>query len=207
MLVAENEDDLQRLLHQFNLVAKSFNMVICVSKSKCMTTSKTPLRCKFEVGSIIQQEMRFKYLGIELSSYGDVEAEVRKQTTRATKIAGCLNAIIWRDMNIGIKAKSRIYKTAMRPIMTSTAETRLKTAKTKRLLKTTKTKVLRGIAGKILLNRETSENIRRTCGIEEDINCWVLKRKKQFNEHISRMEKKRIVRIARDKSPTGRRSI
>ena len=31
VLVAENEDDLQRLLHQFNLVAKLFNMVISAS--------------------------------------------------------------------------------------------------------------------------------------------------------------------------------
>ena len=60
--------------------------------------------------------------------------------------------------------KSKIYKTAIRPIMTYTAETRPKTAKTKRLLETTEMKVLRGIAEKTLLDRETSENIRRTCG-------------------------------------------
>ena len=91
--------------------------------------------------------------------------------------------------------------------MAYTAETRPETAKTKKMLETTEIKVLRSIAGKTLLDRETSENIGRTCGIEEYINCWVLKRKKQWNEHISRMEEKRIVRIARDKSPTGRRSI
>ena len=86
VLVAENEDDLHRLLHQFNLEAKSFDMVISASKSKYITTSKTPLRCKLKVtGSIIQQEMRFKYSGIELSGYGDVKAEVREKTTRATK--------------------------------------------------------------------------------------------------------------------------
>ena len=85
--------------------------------------------------------------------------------------------------------------------MTYIAETGPETAKTKRLLETTEIKVLRGIAEKTLLDKETSENIRRTCGIEEDINCWVLKRKKQWNQHISRMEEERIVRIARDKSP------
>ena len=64
-------------------------MEIFASKSKCMTTSKKPLKSKLEVnGSIIQQERRFKYLGIELLGYSDVEAEVRKQTTRATKITG-----------------------------------------------------------------------------------------------------------------------
>ena len=86
--------------------------------------------------------------------------------------------------------------------MTYTEKTRPETAKTKRLLETTEMKVLRGIAGKTLLDRETSESIRRTCGIEEDINYWVLKRKKQWNEHISRLEEERIVTIARDKSPT-----
>ena len=45
-MVAENEDDLQRLLHQFNLVAKSFNMVVSASKLEVN-------------GSIIQQEMTF----------------------------------------------------------------------------------------------------------------------------------------------------
>ena len=133
-----------------------------------MTTTKIPLRCKLEVkGSITQQEMRFKYLEIELPGYGDVDAEVREQTTRATKIAGCLNATIWRNKNIGLEAKSRIYKTAIRPIMTCTAETRPETTKTKRLLETTEIKVLRGIAGKTLLDRKTSENI-RTCRIEKD---------------------------------------
>ena len=114
--------------------------------------------------------MRFKYLGIELSGYSDVEAEVREQTTRATKIFGRLNATIWRNKNIGIEAKSGIYKTAIRPIMTYTAETRPETEKTKRLLETTEIKVLRGIAGKTFLDRKTSENIRGTCVIEESIN-------------------------------------
>ena len=101
--------------------------------------------------------MSFKYLGIEISGYVDVEAEVREQTTRASK---CYNK------NIEIKAKSRIYKTAIMPIMTHTAETRPETAKTKRLPKTMEMKFLRGIAGKTLLDRESSENIRMTCGIE-----------------------------------------
>ena len=83
---------------------------------------------------------------------------------RATKIAGCLNATIWRSKKNGIEAKSRIYKTAIRPIMTYTAETRPETAKTTRLLETTEMKVLRGIAEKTLLDRKTSENITLTAG-------------------------------------------
>ena len=207
VLVAENENDLQRLLHRFNCTAKSLNMIISTQKTKCMTTSKVPLRCKLEVeGNVIQQEMKFKYLGIEISGYGDVEAEVRERTTKATRIAGCLNDTIWRNKNIEVETKARIYKATVRPIMTYTAETRPDTAKTKQLLETTEMRVLRRIAGKTLLDRERNESIRRACKVE-NVNEWVLSRKEEWNEHISRMDNRRIVRVARDKSPLGRRSL
>lgn len=35
--------------------------------------------------------MHFKYLSIEVSGYEDVEAEVKRQPTKATRIVACLN--------------------------------------------------------------------------------------------------------------------
>lgn len=207
VLIAENEDDLQRLLYLFNSIAKSLNMVISVTKTKCLTTSKYPLRCKLVVDDqIIQQEMTFKYLGIELCGFGDVESEVRQQVNKALRTAGCLNDTIWNNKHLRTETKARIYKAAIRPIMTYTAETRPDTTKTKRLLETCEMKVLRKIAGKTLLDRERSDNIRKMCGVEE-VNEWILRRKHEWNAHIDRMDHERMVRIARDKSPTGRRSI
>lgn len=151
VLIAENEDDLQRLLHKFNSIAKTFNMAISVPKTKCMTTAKTPLRCKLAVDKeILQQEMKFKYLGIEVSGFDDVEAEVREQTMKAARMAECLNDTIWKNKYIGTEVKSRIYKSVIRPLMTYTAETRPETAQTKRLLETSEMRILRKIAGKTL---------------------------------------------------------
>ncbi|XP_056642632.1 uncharacterized protein LOC130449023 [Diorhabda sublineata] len=167
-------------------------MLISASKTKCMTTSKTPLRCMLVVNDqIIHRVTKFKYLGIEISGFGDVENEVREQTTKTLRIAACLNENIWRNKHIGIEAKSRIYKATVRPIMTYTVETRPETAKTKRMMETAEMKVLRRIAGKTLLDR--------------DVNEWVLSRKK-WNEHMSRMDNNRLVKIVGDKSPLGRRS-
>ena len=92
--------------------------------------------------------------------FGDVEAEVREQTLKATRIAGCLNYTIWRNRNVGTETKSRIYKAVIRPIMTFTAKTRPDTSKTTQLLKTTEMRVLRRITGKTLFDRERSENVR-----------------------------------------------
>ncbi|XP_057671965.1 uncharacterized protein LOC130903732 [Diorhabda carinulata] len=149
--------------------------------------------------------MKFEYLGIEISRFGDVENEVREKTTEPSRIAACLNETIWQNKHIEIEAKSRIYKATVRPIMTYTAEIRTETAKTKRIIEIAEIKVLRRIAGKTLLDRERSENIRRFCEID-DVNEWVLSRKKDWNEHISRMDNNRVVKTARDKFPLSRRS-
>ncbi|XP_057653803.1 uncharacterized protein LOC130892403 [Diorhabda carinulata] len=107
-----------------------------------------------------------KYLGIELTGYGDIETEVRQQTIKAARVAGCLNDTVWKNKYISIEAKSRAYKTVIRPIMTYSAETRPDTAKTKRLLETSEMKALRKITGKTLLDRERSDEIRQKCRME-----------------------------------------
>ncbi|XP_044745133.1 uncharacterized protein LOC123306997 [Coccinella septempunctata] len=94
----------------------------------------------------------------------------------------------------------------IRPIMTHTAESKPDTSRTRQLLETTEMRVLRRITGKTLRDRERSENIRRECKTE-NINEWVRGRKVEWNRHIGRMTEDRLVRIARDKSPSGRRSV
>uniref|UniRef100_A0A6P7G326 Uncharacterized protein LOC114333346 n=1 Tax=Diabrotica virgifera virgifera TaxID=50390 RepID=A0A6P7G326_DIAVI len=97
-----------------------------------------------------------------------------------------------------METKTRIYKSPIRPIMTYTAETRADTAKTQRLLETAEMKVLRKITNHTLKDRVRSEEMRTRCVIEE-INIW--------KHNIGRMTENRIVRIARDKSPNGTRSL
>lgn len=207
VLLANNEDDLQRLLHLFNVTAKKYNMTISTEKTKCLVTSKNPVRCKLEVdGNIIEQVMTFRYLGVNVSGYGDIENEVRQQVNKANRVAGCLNDTIWRNKHIGVETKTRIYKATIRPIMTYAGETRPETSKTRRLMETAEMKVLRRILGKTLLDQERSETIRRNCQTE-NVADWVSNRKKEWNNHINRMDNNRIVRIARDNSPIGRRSV
>lgn len=207
VLIAENEDDLQRLLHIFNTTAKKLNMKISTEKTKSVVIAKEPIRCKLEIDNqMVEQVSTTKYLGIKLSYDNNIEDEVRDQTIKANRTAGCLNDTIWRNKHLRIETKARIYKAVVRPVMTYTAETRPETRRTQRYLETSEMKTLRKIAGKTLWDRETNENIRRICGVE-NINTWVKSRKQEWNLHIDRMTEQRIVKIARDKSPTGRRGI
>jgi len=98
-------------LYLFKLTAKSLNMEISSTKTKYLTTSKTSLRCKLEL-----DYLKFNYLGIKLFGFGEIEAEVRDQTTKTIRIASCLNTI-WCNKSMGTDTKSRIYKTVVSPVM------------------------------------------------------------------------------------------
>ncbi|XP_019762542.2 uncharacterized protein LOC125504174 [Dendroctonus ponderosae] len=149
--------------------------------------------------------MKFYDLDVELSGFGDIETVVRDQTTKAMRIAGCLNAI-WCNKSMVTDTKSRIYKTVVRPVITCSAETRPETTKTERLLETAELKMFGRITGKTLLDRERCEDIRIACNVK-NISKWVANRTKEWNEHISRTDLRRPVRIARDKSAFRRRDV
>ena len=51
VLIADSENDLQKLLHKFHMSSQRFNMKISIDKTKSMVTSKQPVRCKLVVDS------------------------------------------------------------------------------------------------------------------------------------------------------------
>ena len=48
-LIADNEDDLQRLLNRFSQSCTKFDLNISSKKTKCVIISKEPLKCTLQV--------------------------------------------------------------------------------------------------------------------------------------------------------------
>ena len=46
---------------------------------------------------MIEQVMKFKYLGALLTSVKNVSAKVQDQAIKAARVAGCLNEMVWRN--------------------------------------------------------------------------------------------------------------
>lgn len=112
VLISEDEDNLQRMLFKFENIASKYNMEISVAKSKSLTISKEPRRCKLAIyNEPVEQVMSFNYLGVGITSSRDLQKEVKCQITKATLIAGYLRDVIWRNKHMTIEGKTRIYKT------------------------------------------------------------------------------------------------
>lgn len=205
VLIAESEDDLQRMLQAFNRQAEKLNMQISTNKTKCMTITKEPLRCKLVIkNKTIDQIMSFEYLGCKITSSGFLEEEVRKQANKAAAISGHLKYPIWKNKHLSTECKSRIYKTCIRPVMTYGAETRAETSVTKRILRTTEMKTLRMITGYTLRDRQRNVDIREKCQTN-DVVRWIRQRRREWNQHVNRMGPDRMAIIIRNNVPHGRR--
>lgn len=207
VLIAENEDDLQRLLFQFYKTCQSFNMRISTQKTKCITISKEPLRCKLAINEyLIEQVMEIQYLGVTITSDGRSIKEAKEQSIKANRIAGCLNHSIWQNQYLRKDTKVRIYKAVIRPVLSYAAETRADSKKICQMMEVSEMRVLRKITNKTLRDKEPNINIRQTCQIDI-ISDWVRERRKKWNDHIDRMEEDRLVKVTRDRRPEGRRRV
>ena len=207
VLVAESEDDLQRLLHQFNICAKPYNMEISATKTKSMVIAKNPIRCKLELeGKIIEQVMNFTYLGVKITSDGNLQDEVDTQLMKAYRVAGCLRDFVWNNNHMSLESKIKIYRTCVRPIMTYGIEARADTKSTKRKLRTLEMRILRRSAGFSLYDRQRNDHIRELCKVE-DVVKWSKHRRREWNAHVDRMEDNRLAKICRDNKPLGTRPV
>ena len=64
-------------------------------------------------------------------------------------------------------------------------------------------KVVRKIVGKTKIDRIRSQQIRESCGIQP-INEWVERRKREWDEHVTRIDAERSVKISSGNIPVGR---
>ena len=129
---------------------------------------------------------------------------MKAQTLKASLMSGYLRDIIWRNKYMSVDSKTRIYKTCVRPIMTYAIETRAKNSTTKRLLRTTEIRTLRGITGCSLRDHIRSNDIRTQYGIL-DVVIWGRIRRREWRDHVDRMDNMGIPKIAKEGHPTSER--
>ena len=67
--------------------------------------------------------MEFNYLGVNISSSGNLVKEIKTQGQKAARVASGLNDLVWRNKQIRKETKSERYNATV-PIMTYSLETR-----------------------------------------------------------------------------------
>ncbi|KAJ4431805.1 hypothetical protein ANN_20410 [Periplaneta americana] len=112
--MATSEDNLQRLVYNFNQMAESFNMEISTDNSKVMAfLGKEPVRSKIFINNkIIEQVKNFRYLGYQ-TSY----EEEKDLNEKIIKFNRAIINQIFKPTLVQKHTRTRIYKTLARPIL------------------------------------------------------------------------------------------
>ncbi|GJQ72387.1 hypothetical protein Trydic_g3469 [Trypoxylus dichotomus] len=183
ILMADNDDDLQRLLYRFQTKAKGLNMQISMEKTELMVIAKEPIRCKLAVNDKLSRQ-RSKTL----------QQDVRAQFNKASRISGYLRDLIWRNKYMSAGSKVYVYKTAVRPVLTYVAAARADTIKAKNMMRAAEMKILRTIKGVSLMDQIRSKVIR------EDLETTILEGPPQQNDRgsMGKMRKRMKIRILAD---------
>ena len=73
-------------------------MKISIHKTKAMTISKEPIRCKLEIDSrMVEKAMEFNYLDVNFTSLENLVNAIKTQAQKAARVTGCLNDLVWRN--------------------------------------------------------------------------------------------------------------
>ncbi|KAJ4440460.1 hypothetical protein ANN_08601 [Periplaneta americana] len=116
VFMATSEDNLQRLVYNFNQMAKSFNMKISTDKSELMAfLGNEPVRSKICINNkIIEQIKNFSYLGYQISY--EEEKDLNEKIIKFNRAMGIINQM-FKPTLVQKHTRTRIYKTLARPIL------------------------------------------------------------------------------------------
>ena len=135
-------------------------------KTEVMVSGRngTKVNIKDKEGRELNQVDQFKYLGVTFSEEGGSETAVRARVKAAWQKWRELGPVI-ADKKIPTKLKTKLYTTAVRPVILYGAECWTTGVKEENILEKTEMRVLRRIKGVTVKDKMKSEDIRKELGV------------------------------------------
>ena len=156
-------------------------------------------------GNSVKQVTQFTYLGATITSDGKIDKEISVRIGKATGAFNQLNNV-WKNQNISINNKVRIYVAAVLTILTYGCEIWNTTQIQNRRLETFHQYCLRRILRVRWFHRVKNEDVLERASISALTDIIVTKRLRWFG-HVSRMPEDRLPNYLLDRKPKhGKRS-
>jgi predicted DNA-binding protein (UPF0278 family) len=164
VIIAENEENLQKAMHKLIKIIKEYNLTISTKKTKVMAfTGKHTVRSKIIIyDTLIEQVNHFNYVGCNTSIFDnkDLETKLRKFNHTCGTIRRILNKKTRKETQI------KFYKVMAIPTLTYSSETWTLTKKQRQNIETAEMKFLRNVAGYTLkdqirntVNQKQTKNV------------------------------------------------
>ena len=206
VILASNQDDLQRALERFAAECEVDGMRVSTSKTEVMVLSRQPENCTLHVDGVqLRQVEEFKYLGILFTSDGRQDREI----SRRINLAGVVLRELWSVAGnawLPIDAQVTIFKSLFKSILTYGHESWILTERTRSRIQAAEMRFLRRIVGVSRMDHIRNTNIRETIGIEP-LLLSTERSQLRWLGHLLRMAPNRLPRRIYLAIPDGRRPV
>lgn len=176
-----------------------WGMLINSGKTKVISPNQIDITINNEK---IDKVDSFVYLGSTIPNSSD---DVLRRTALAAQAFGRLKNVVWKNRNISLPLKVRLYNALIVPIATYASETWTLIEKDKRILNTFEMRCLRCMLGVSLLNRIRNDEIRRRLGVKIPIVELVKQKRLRWFGHVVRRHRSGYVHRAYSQDFTKKR--
>jgi hypothetical protein len=185
-VIAENPQQLQRQLERLATSAASVGLKISVEKTKLLFGPQTPRAPILLNGQALEVVENFCYLGSHISSDGRSTTEIRSRIAKAQAAFSNLNSVLWRDKDIALATKLKVYFAAIRPILLYACETWIQKADDIRRLQSFEFRCWRFLLGVTFRDRTSNRTIEQRISPPSLCREEVLRRRLTYLGHVLR---------------------
>lgn len=194
VLLCDNIQGLEALVHRIDAVTQKWGMQINVAKTKILsvvrssTQPDTPIEIRGQVVEVVDS---FTYLGSVVCSDTSLDAEITKRISSAAAAFHRMDKI-WRDRHLSIGVKMLVYRTIVVPALLYACETWTPLTRHVCKLEVFQNNCLRRILGVSRLDRVTVDDIRRRCQSQPSVKFALEIARLRWLGHLCRLNDSRI---------------
>ena len=195
-IVAESEEQLQRLVSEFGTVCERRKLRVNVNKSKVLVVGENvdPTLTNIMLnGERMEVVNSFKYLGSCFSSEGGVTEDVNMRVGEGLRTFGAMKKM-WNSRSVSMNVKRELYERIVVPTVMYGSETWGMKLGDRKKLNVAEMKCLRSICGVTRMNRWSNVRVRRRVGVHEELSGRVDRKVLKWYGHVERMDSERLTK-------------
>jgi len=204
LLITQDYDDMEYMTRKLTEEYRKGGLDINIEKTKYMCIGGEHRDLKIQNDQIIKHCDSYKYLGMTITSDGNMDTAIDERNTQGRKAISLLNSILW-DQNISNNNKHKIYNTIVKSITTYSCEVWSLKERAKKKLTATEMDFWRRSAGKSRMERVTNERIRQIMKVQGTIVDDIGTQQLRWYGHVQRMSGDRLPKQILEWTPQGRR--
>ena len=185
--------------HKLDDLLRKWGLTLSIVKTKLLVAGDSdaddmrPLRLD---GGEVESVTEFKYLGSIVEAKGGIAQEVGEKIAKVSKAFGALREPIFRDSNLSLRTKRKVYKAVVLGVLLYGSETWTTKRDAIRRLEVFHNRYLKGILGITTAQQQaehlSSVQISKLFGMGKSLEDLVTARRLRWLGHVARMDEDRI---------------